>query len=73
MAAQAIQETVPVMVEAVATRVGDRWVIDVREPRRLSVRVEKLEDVDAAVLTALARRQVDVTGSVVDVHIYWYR
>src|SRR5438876_1155312 len=53
MAAEAAQELESITLEAVATRVVDHWVVDVMRPRRKSVRVETLDDVEATIRTAL--------------------
>jgi hypothetical protein len=66
MAQRAPDEPIAVTVEAVATKVVDRWVIRVAVEPHVSVRVRSLEDVDAAVTHSLRR------GTETRVHIYWY-
>lgn len=62
----------PLVVEAVATKVLDRWVVDVlgRDPVR--VRVSSLADVDASV-NGMRHRRHGTAGGPVHVHVYWYR
>jgi hypothetical protein len=67
MAPRAADEPDSVTIEAIATKVADRWVIDVPGPPQASVSVESLDDVDAAVNHALGNSLPAV------VHIYCYR
>lgn len=64
--APAVARTVP----AVATRVGDRWVVRTTDTDALTVRVASLDDADAAVNRL--RRQRRLRGGEVRVHIGYY-
>jgi hypothetical protein len=72
MALLQVQEAEPIEVEAVATKVIDRWVVDVIGPDPVTVRVMSLDEVDAAVNQARRTRRGGRTAREVRVHVRWY-
>jgi hypothetical protein len=70
-----LDEVAPTQVEAIATKVMDRWVVEVLGNRPLTVRVRSLADLDAAVDDVRrSRRRPGANRPVpVRVHVQCYR
>jgi hypothetical protein len=67
------QETQPLILEAVATKVMDRWVVDVLGSAPFTVRVKSLDDIDAVASQRLRSHRSRLDQTRVRVHVYWYR